>query len=103
MPSPCMEAGRGRWKNFGPKIYLYLSKQAYIHKSSLYEMETIFYLLYNIRGNAIPPPYKGGRGEGSGGEKILNLKSILIYQACIPNTKKRAILRWNLYFTSYTI
>ena len=55
MPSPCREAGRGRWKNFGPKIYLYLSKQAYIHKSSLYEMETIFYLLYNIRENAIPP------------------------------------------------
>ena len=59
MPSPCMEAGRGRWKNFGPKIYLYLSKQAYIHKSSLYEMETIFYLLYNIRENAIPPWRKG--------------------------------------------
>ena len=55
MPSPCMEAGRGRWKNFGPKIYLYLSKQAYIHKSSLYEKETIFYLLYNKRE-------KGGGG-----------------------------------------
>ena len=38
-----------------------------------------------------PPPLMGM--EGAGGEKILNLKSILMYQACIPKTKKRAILR----------
>ena len=87
MPSPCMEAGRGRWKNFGPKIYLYLSKQAYIHKSSLYEMETIFYLLYNIRKNDIPPPLQGG-GRGLEVKKFWTLNLSLYIRLVSQKPKK---------------
>ena len=88
MPSPCMEAGRGRWKNFGPKIYLYLSKQAYIHKSSLYEMETIFYLLYNIRENANPPPPLKRRGGGVEVKKFWTLNLSLYIRLVSQKPKK---------------